>query len=185
LIKCSSNTISIYFIYKSEVGRTCSAKHITTPKHKKHPHYIVSKLFPFAFDANLTKEKLLVLISDMASSILCGNRSSFSTQFYLLALIALVLVCFCSYCSSSFISPNIDADPLSDEFDNDDGIQYYVPLPSSSSHQYVDVPQKAILPSKNRFMHLLLKSITIQPDHNHKQPNSKRYSSQAFHAMRG
>jgi hypothetical protein len=120
----------------------------------------------------------------MALFISCGNRSSVSTQFYILALIAFILVCFCSYCSSTYISPDIDVEPLSDELENDDGINYYVPL-RSSSHHYIDVPEQAILPSKDRFMRLLLKSTAIQADSRHKQPNNKRYSAQAFHAMRG
>lgn len=116
----------------------------------------------------------------MALFILCGSNSSFSTRFYILALIALVLVSCCSYCSStSIVSPVVDIDRSSGDIDeiigNDDLIPIQLP-----SYQYIDAPEP-----NNRFLHLLLKSAINQLDHRHHPQYNKRYASQAFHAMRG
>jgi hypothetical protein len=124
----------------------------------------------------------------MALFLVYGSGSSSTSRLNILALIAFILVCFCSYCSStSLVPPIIDVDSLADDidmFDIDDDTAYYTPL-KLSSHHHRNVPEEAILPSKNHFLNLLLKSAVIQPDHRHKLYNDKRYVSQAFHAMRG
>ncbi|CAF0963513.1 unnamed protein product [Rotaria sp. Silwood1] len=124
----------------------------------------------------------------MAFILLTGNGSSFVKRFYTIALIYFILVCLCSYCSSSsFASPFIDADPLSndlDEFDNSQETKYYIPLQLPSNH-YINVPEQEVLASKARLFRILLKSLLIQPDYQRKQYNGKRYASQSFHAMRG
>jgi hypothetical protein len=120
----------------------------------------------------------------MALFISCGSNATFSTRFYLLALIALVLVCFCSYCSSSPIaSPIIGIDPLSGDIDEiypDDEKTYFIPFQLPSYH-YIDTPEQAILVSNDPFLDLLRKSTLNQHGYQYK----KRHVPQAFHAMRG
>jgi hypothetical protein len=138
---------------------------VTAPD-KKYEHHILSSF-----------------LSDMALFVLCGSSSSFSTRFYILALIALVLVCFCTYCSSSPIAPSlVDTDQFSDEineFNKDDDIVLGLP-----SDQYIS--EQAILPTDDRLLAFLLQA-AINEDHHQQQArqNSKRYASQSFHAMRG
>jgi len=120
----------------------------------------------------------------MALFISRGSNTTFSTRFYLLALIALVLICFCSYCSSSSIaSPIIGIDPLSgdiDEIETDDDKTYFIPF-QLSSYNYIDTPEQPILISNNPLHHLLHKSALNQHGYQYK----KRHAPQAFHAMRG
>ncbi|CAF1286374.1 unnamed protein product [Adineta steineri] len=122
----------------------------------------------------------------MALFILCGSTTSFSTRFYLLALIALVLLCFSSYCSSSpIVSSVTDSDQLPNDMDessDDYGMNYDLPFRSSSHTSY---PEQSRALSNERFIQLLLKSALNQPEYHYNKHNSKRYAIQAFHAMRG
>ncbi|CAF2521984.1 unnamed protein product [Rotaria sp. Silwood2] len=124
----------------------------------------------------------------MALFLLTGSSSSFYKRFYTVALISFILVCLCSYCSSSpFASSYIDADPLSDdldEFDNNQEMKYFKPL-QSLSNRYVNIPEQELLGSKARLFRILLKSLLLQPDYRYSRYNDKRYASQSFHAMRG
>ncbi|CAF1318023.1 unnamed protein product [Rotaria magnacalcarata] len=125
----------------------------------------------------------------MAFAILNGSISSFSKRFYIVALISCILLCLCSYCSSSpFASSVIDAEPLSDDindvYDSEDGMKFYIPLQLLSNH-FINAPQQEMAASKAHLFRVLLKSLLTESDHRHRQYNDKRYASQSFHAMRG
>lgn len=124
----------------------------------------------------------------MALFTLNGSVSSFSKRVYMLALVALLLICFCSYCSASSFSPSvIEVDPLSDDiddFDNSHEIKYYIPF-KASPNNFISVSEQPIIASKSSLIHLLLKSLLGQPEYQHKPYNDKRYATQSFHAMRG
>ncbi|UJR20612.1 hypothetical protein I4U23_023737 [Adineta vaga] len=122
----------------------------------------------------------------MAVFVLCGSNSSFSTRFYILALIALVLVCCCSYCSSTSIVPSLaDVDPSSDdtnELIHDEESTYDLPY-RLAPYRYI--PEQALLSPNDRLMQLLIQSALNQNYDKENKENNKRYASQSFHAMRG
>jgi hypothetical protein len=121
---------------------------------------------------------MIIFISDMALFILFNHGSSLSIRFYILALIVLVLACFCSHCSSSPLVASVIDDLDESNMDDD-----FSALQLSSRHYAYD-PEQAILSSKNNFLHHLLKSVVPQPEYRHQKYN-KRYPTQSFHAMRG
>lgn len=132
---------------------------------------------------------LCSFISDMAFFLFYATGSSFSSRLNILALIVLVLVCFCSYCSSSpsLVSTLINPDlPINDAdlYDLEDEITYYTPL-KLSPHHYRSVAEQVKIPSKYRSSNVLLKTALIYPEYRRKFHNNKRYAAQAFHAMRG
>ncbi|CAF1221649.1 unnamed protein product [Rotaria sordida] len=118
-----------------------------------------------------------------------SSGSSFFKRFYTVALISFILICLFSFCSSSFASPVIDVDSLSDdmdEFDNSQDMKYYIALhPPSPSNPFINAADQEALASKARLFRILLKSLLIQPDYRHQQYNGKRYAALSFHAMRG
>jgi hypothetical protein len=126
----------------------------------------------------MKKNVCFSFISDMAFFLFDDHHSLLISRLNILALI--VLVCCCTYCSSS---PIIDVDSSIDDIDMfniNDEMNY-----SPSSYDYIDAPEQEILPSNNRLLYLLLKSALSQPDYRQQISNDKRYTSQAFHAMRG
>ncbi|CAF2788703.1 unnamed protein product [Rotaria sp. Silwood2] len=126
-----------------------------------------------------------VFILDMAFVLLTGNGSSFDKRSYTMALICLILLCLFTYFSSSFASPSINADPLCDnldKFDNSQEIKYYRLLQLPSNH-YINVSEQEVLTLKAGFFRILNKASLIQPEYQHKQCNSKCYTSQSFHVM--
>ncbi|CAF3028175.1 unnamed protein product [Rotaria socialis] len=135
----------------------------------------------------------------MALLILCCRGSSPSTRIYMSALIALVLVCSFSCCSSSseflFGSPtgdtgkNVDDVDIDKKFHGQNNDDYPLPYRSApSSIHYVNAIKNPML-SKSHLLNLLLDSALIREDVPHRQYQdrlfNRRYAPQSFHAMRG
>ena len=122
----------------------------------------------------------------MAFFVLCGSNSSFSTRFYISALIALVLVCCCSsYCSSTpIVSPVIDAEQLPDNTYELKHNEKDIDNVRFRLNPYSHLSEQAILPSDDQLIQLLIQSALNQDYYTQSKQNRKRYT-QSFHAMRG
>ena len=127
----------------------------------------------------------------MALFVFDIRGSSSSARSRLMLWITLALIYLCCVCSSSLILPLVDTDVSSDEIDDlrmnsqENYDSSYQSAPWLHSLNYIE--SSGFRPTRARLLHLLLKSAVLRPNYQNVRPisSSKRYTAQAFHAMRG
>jgi hypothetical protein len=128
----------------------------------------------------------------MALFVSRHHSSSLSAHLCVSLWIALVLLSFSCYCSAAYVPRTIDVNAAYDNVNDlniDDEPNYqiaaYQSWPLAYSSYYAQRP--SFRPSRNRLVDLVLKSMAVQSASRNQRPinTNKRYTAQAFHAMRG